>query len=111
MPLPVKPRGRIAAWLLCLLLALFTVAPSQCSVCDGVASLQFGSTHNVSAHVSAIDCCDGVCSCCLLQVMPVEWFSQSHERIAAARAIAEPSQPVFDRHSSVFRPPRISSFS
>ena len=102
-------RTRKLTWLLCVLFAIFSFDSPHCATCDGLPLVGPVSKSFAHQHVPAKpDACNGACSCCLLQGLPIA------PPILASAALAQISgpfaRPIFavTRPSAIFRPPRVS---
>ena len=99
-------RAEALVWLLCAITAWFTVQPPSCEACERIAVAPHGSAAVHRNTPETPDACNGVCSCCVLQAVPVRMTAVVTFGIVHAVERSRPSEPVLFRHASVFRPPR-----
>jgi hypothetical protein len=108
MKLPASCRWQCALWCLCALL-IMCVTPSHCAFCDGpdLTITHAGVSHGMNApHSVPADDCNGFCSCCVLQCIPVV-----HAAIEQAAMLPHRVDPVAATRLSGWawrlqRPPR-----
>jgi hypothetical protein len=104
-------RSCIMGWLLSVLVTVFALFPASCPACDGISlSRQVVSAKHTTTpvHISIADNCDGACSCCLLQALPLQFSAEIGQESVSSKLVIEPIQPELVRPSNVFRPPRFS---
>jgi hypothetical protein len=104
-------RSCVTGWLLCVLVTLFALFPAQCTACNGVSLARqvVSAKHTIApVHISSADTCDGACSCCLLQVLPLQFSAEIGRESVSGKLVIEPIQPELIRPSTLFRPPRFS---
>ncbi len=104
-------RIRIAAGLLCMVLAWLPVSSPHCDLCDGFHTMTLSSSSQPSVRHSALpepDTCNGICACC-----GFHWLSDS--RPISTSLVVErdasrltPLSPPRTPRSPFLRPPRIS---
>lgn len=94
-----------------MVVTAFALFPVQCPACDSISFTRqvVASKHTaVATQLSTVDTCDGACSCCLLQVLPLELQAEIAQENVSEKLLAEPPHSELSRYSSIFRPPRIS---
>jgi hypothetical protein len=100
------------AWLLCALLSYLTINPPHCDVCDRIFLVYASSRTSVHQHTPATpDTCNGLCSCCGLQGVPISSPVQVAVNTVTSGNPPELPWPALTPASSVFRPPRLAVFS
>src|ERR1700761_9562720 len=109
------PGSRIAAALLCIVLAWISVNTPHCDRCDGPRAIALTSTHGAIEHLLTEhtlpvepDDCNGVCACCGFHWLPdIRPLPSPVERVSIA---PHGTIPEFRSASRplLFRPPRIS---
>jgi hypothetical protein len=100
---------RMAAWLLCMMLAWISVSSTHCDLCDGPHATVFSSSlHPAVHHPSPLkpDDCNGVCSCCGFHWLPVGEPIPRLLQIVSTASLAEVAPPPLPPRTSPFRPPR-----
>jgi hypothetical protein len=111
MKITVQARIRIAAWLLCTVLAWLSVTTPHCDLCDGPhATIVASSSHPVVNHPVPVepDACNGVCSCCGFHWLPDHDAVLNFIHTVNAAPRAEVPPPLLAPPTSLFRPPRIA---
>ena len=100
------------AWLLCAILAYLSINPPRCEVCDKISLARAASQPLVHQQTpTAPDTCNGLCSCCGLQGMPIaDSVLMAMNIVIASKPTATP-QPALTPPASIFRPPRMTLFS
>jgi hypothetical protein len=100
------------AWLLCAILSYHTINPPHCDVCDRIFLVYASSLTSVHQHTpTAPDTCNGLCSCCGLQGVPISSTVQVAVNSVTRGNPPELPWPALTPASSVFRPPRLAVFS
>jgi len=104
-----QARTRIAAWVLCMMLAWLSVCSPHCDLCDGPhATVVSAFLHPALTHPAPgeRDSCNGVCSCCgfhwLPDARPLLTLVQTLSTMSPVEVAAPPSMP----RPSPDRPPR-----
>jgi hypothetical protein len=100
---------RMAAWLLCMMLAWISVSSPHCDLCDGPHATVFSSSlHPAVHHPTPLqpDDCSGVCSCCGFHWLPVGKSLPRLRQIVSTTSVAEVAPPLLTPRTSPFRPPR-----
>jgi hypothetical protein len=84
-------RSCIVGWLLCFMVTVFALFPATCPACDGTLLTQqlISSTHTVApVHIASPDGCNGACSCCLFQGLPLQFVAEfRHESVSTKRVV------------------------
>src|ERR1700689_1471525 len=104
----VQVRTRIAAWLLCTVLAWLSVGSPHCDLCDEPhATIIASSLHLVVSHPAPVvpDACNGVCSCCGFHWLPDPDPVLSFIHTVSTASQAEAPSPLLMPRTSLFRPP------
>jgi len=100
------------AWLLCAILGYLSINPPRCEVCDDLSLVRSGSQPLAHQHTpTAPDTCNGLCSCCGLQGMPIANSVLMTMNLVVASAPTESPRPALTPLASIFRPPRTTLFS
>src|ERR1700760_2360085 len=107
----VLARTRMAAWLLCIVLAWLSVGSPHCDHCDGpFVTTIISSPQPLVGHPAPPepDDCNGVCSCC-----GFHWLLAPHPIMRSILTVRsappmEASSLLLSPHSAFFRPPRPS---
>jgi hypothetical protein len=105
----VKATTRIAAGLLCMVLAWLSVSSPHCDLCDGPhATIVSSALHPAVNHPAPVgqDACNGVCSCCGFQWLPDTSPVLSFLLTVSAAFPVETRSPLPTPPQSLFRPPR-----
>jgi hypothetical protein len=105
---PVKATTRIAALLLCFVIAWLSVSSPHCDLCDGPHATILSSLHPVINHPAPVepDICNGVCSCCGFHWLPDPDPVLSFIHTVSSASPAEAPSPLRMPRPSPFRPPR-----
>jgi hypothetical protein len=109
MKRPARARTRVAAWVLCIMLAWLSVHSPHCDLCDGPhATLLSSSTHPALTHPAPAepDTCNGVCSCCGFHWLPDTRPLLSLILTVSAMPPVEVALPSLTPRPSPYRPPR-----
>jgi hypothetical protein len=103
-------RSCAVVWLLCAMLLWLAIDSPHCDVCDGAPFVAAASRSAVHQHIPAApDTCNGHCSCCVLQGIPIVAPALEPSQTASkGEALESPRNALF-RPSTVFRPPRITN--
>src|ERR1700761_5518398 len=109
MKVTVHAGTRIAAWLLCMMLAWISVSSPHCDLCDGTQAAVFSHSLHPAVHPPfppGPDECNGVCSCCGFHWVPVDRPIARWLQIVSPALLAEVALPPLTPRTSPFRPPR-----
>ena len=104
----VAAQACVIAWLLCAILTCLNVHSPHCDFCDGPSVVRSSSQHSVHQPMPAApDTCNGICSCCGLQGLPIAVPVQQVVNIVLAGERAQSPKPARTSCRFIFRPPRI----
>jgi hypothetical protein len=106
----IEAGSRIAAWLLCAVLAWLAVSPPHCDLCDGpYETVVVSLFHLCLDHPVPIerDTCNGVCPCCEFHWLPDVRVGVSSIQTVSTASLTEESSPDLAPRAALFRPPRI----
>jgi hypothetical protein len=104
-----QARTRIAAWVLCVMLAWLSVRSPHCDLCDGPhATVLSSSMHPALTHPAPAepDTCNGVCSCCGFHWLPDTRSLLTSVQTVSAMPPVEVALPPLTPRQSPYRPPR-----
>ena len=105
----LRTRTHAIVWLLCAIFVCLTVDSPHCDVCDGLSFVNVSSQPRVHHHVpTAPDPCNGHCSCCVLQGLPIAAPALGTSNIALASDSPDSQGTPRSQPSSLFRPPRMT---
>ncbi len=100
---------RSLAGFLCMVLICLAIFSRHCEACEGVLLAAATSKSSLQHSTpTAPDSCNGICSCCALQALPVRAPASQLWRTAAARSVIDPQDHSFSEQAPPFRPPRIA---
>ena len=104
----VKATTRIAAWLLCMVMAWLSVSSPHCDLCDRPGATTFSSSHPVINPPVPVepDACNGVCWCCGFHWLPDPDPVLSFFHTVSTASLAGVPSPLRMPRPSLFRPPR-----
>src|ERR1700731_4690013 len=105
----VKATTRIAACLLCMVLAWLSVSSPHCDLCDGPhETIVSSSLHPAVNHPAPVeqDACNGVCSCCGFHWLPDASAVLSLLFTVSTAFPVDITSPLPTPRQSLFRPPR-----
>jgi len=97
----VKDRSKVAALLLCALIAVMSIVSPICPACDELGNQPISHVHIAGkALPHASDDCNGVCSCC-----GFDWLPSMQTQLPAVAIVTTVPVSRNEHYPSRFTPP------